>query len=96
MSFWLHVQTTADDIIQHYSFLYVKYLQAYQKLQDCYDQHVHPQKRIDIKVTLESVMSRLIEIKDVRPRPAPQLHSPDTSGGATDAPEDGEDRVCQL
>ena len=35
----------------------------YKSLEDCYDQHVHPQKRLDIKRTLESVMGRLLEIK---------------------------------
>ena len=30
---------------KHYALLYVKYMQIYKKLEDCYDQMIHPQKR---------------------------------------------------
>lgn len=35
----------------------------YRKLEECYDQMVHPQKRIYIKKVLESTMLRICEIK---------------------------------
>ena len=41
----------------------MKYVQIYKNLEDCYDQHVHPQKRIDIKAVLEAVIGRMLEIK---------------------------------
>lgn len=34
---------------QHFACLYIRYLQIFRKLEDCYDQIVHPQKRRDIK-----------------------------------------------
>lgn len=43
--------------------MYIKYLQIYRKLEECYDQMVHPQKRVDIKKALESCIGRLLEIK---------------------------------
>lgn len=49
---------------QHFATLYIRYLQIVRKLEEAYDQIVHPQKRIDIKATLVSVMGRVLEIKD--------------------------------
>jgi hypothetical protein len=49
---------------QHFATLYIRYLQIVRKLEEAYDQVVHPQKRIDIKATLVSVMGRVLEIKD--------------------------------
>lgn len=54
-----------EDSFQHFSYLYIKYVQIYKNLEDCYDQHVHPQKRNDIKEVLESVIGRMLEIKDL-------------------------------
>ena len=53
-----------QDAFQHFSFLYIRYVQIFKSLEDCYDQHVHPQKRLDIKEVLESVMGRILEIKE--------------------------------
>jgi len=52
-----------EEAFQHFSYLYIKYVQIYKNLEDCYDQHVHPQKRIDIKEVLEAVIGRMLEIK---------------------------------
>jgi IQ and AAA domain-containing protein len=52
-----------EEAFQHFSYLYIKYVQIYKNLEDCYDQHVHPQKRIDIKSVLEAVIGRMLEIK---------------------------------
>jgi len=43
--------------------LYIKYIEIYRKLEECYDQIVHPQKRIFIKKVLESTICRICEIK---------------------------------
>lgn len=50
--------------ITDFSSLYLKYLQLYKKLEECYDLVVHPQKRESIKRGLEAVIGRLIEIKN--------------------------------
>ena len=43
--------------------LYIKYIDIYRKLEACYDQIVHPQKRIFIKRVLESTITRICEMK---------------------------------
>ena len=48
---------------QHYAVLYIKYMQIFKKLEACYDSMVHPQKRIDIKMTLELVIRRVVELR---------------------------------
>ena len=52
-----------DEIFQHLACLYIKYIDIYRKLEECYDQMVHPQKRIFIKKVLESTICRICEIK---------------------------------
>ena len=49
---------------QQYATLYIRYLQIFRRLNESYDQTVHPQKRMDIKKTLEAVMGRVIEVKE--------------------------------
>merc|ERR1711939_110192 len=52
----------------------IKYIDIYRKLEECYDQMVHPQKRIFIKKTLECTICRICEMKKdlvlFNPRPA--------------------------
>lgn len=48
---------------RHYALLYIKYLQVFRKLEKCHDQIVHPQKRRDIRVTLDVVMARVVQLK---------------------------------
>ena len=50
---------------QQHATLYIKYLQIFRKLEESYDQMVHPQKRMDIKKALEAVMGRLLEVKEL-------------------------------
>ncbi|CAD7971149.1 unnamed protein product [Amoebophrya sp. A120] len=59
---------------KHFALLYIKYLQIYKKLEDCYDQIIHPQKRRSIKEVLETVIVRLLEVKQqlVHFNPRPQ------------------------
>ena len=52
-----------EDAFNHLAALYVRYVQIFRKLEDCYDQIVHPQKRRDIKISLEVVMARICQIK---------------------------------
>lgn len=43
--------------------LYIKYIEVYKKLEDCYDQTVQPQKRTLLREMLENTMVRVIEEK---------------------------------
>ena len=52
-----------DEKFQFLAVLYIKYIDIYHKLEACYDQCVHPQKRIFIKKTLECTISRICELK---------------------------------
>ena len=45
-----------DQVISHFSYLYIRYVLLYTSLEDCMDQHVHAQKRKDIQAAVESVM----------------------------------------
>ena len=57
--------TSDAEWFQHHACLYIKYVDIYRKLEDCYDQMVHPQKRADIKRIVESTMLRIVEIKSL-------------------------------
>jgi len=52
-----------EERFSHYAVLYIKYIEIYRKLEESYDQIVHPQKRIFIKKALESTICRICEIK---------------------------------
>ena len=58
-------ESDPKELQQMMCYAYLKYIKIFRDLEDCYDQHVHPQKRRDIKVTLESVMGRMLEIKQI-------------------------------
>ncbi|XP_068175353.1 dynein regulatory complex protein 11 [Antennarius striatus] len=49
---------------QRVAMLYVRYIQIFRKLNEIYDQVVHPQKRRFIHVILEGVMGRVLELKN--------------------------------
>nr|XP_020468742.1 IQ and AAA domain-containing protein 1-like isoform X2 [Monopterus albus] len=49
---------------QHVAKLYVHYLQIFRQLEEVYDQVVHPQKRRNIRLTLDGVMGRVLELKN--------------------------------
>ena len=51
------------DAFQHYACLYIKYLQIMRQLDGTYDDIVHPQKRLDLRLVLDSVMARVVELK---------------------------------
>ena len=52
-----------EERFSHFAVLYIKYIEIYRKLEECYDQMVHPQKRIFIKKVLESTICRICEMK---------------------------------
>ena len=52
-----------DEKFQYLCVLYIKYIEIYRKLEDCYDQSVHPQKRVAMKQTLEATILRICELK---------------------------------
>ncbi|OWZ11823.1 IQ and AAA domain-containing hypothetical protein [Phytophthora megakarya] len=56
-------QATIIEAFQHYACLYIKYIQILSRLSECYDQMVHPQKRIDVKQVIEVVATRVVELK---------------------------------
>ncbi len=54
-----------DSAFQHLAVLYIRYIGIFRKLEDAYDQIIHPQKRRLLKRVLEAIMTRLIEVKAV-------------------------------
>ncbi|KAM3876176.1 dynein regulatory complex protein 11 [Diretmus argenteus] len=49
---------------QRLATLYVRYIQIFRQLEEAYDQVVHPQKRRAIRVILDGVMGRVVELKN--------------------------------
>ena len=47
----------------HCASLYLKYLGVFRQLEDCYDQMIHPQKRKDVRLTLELCMARVCQLR---------------------------------
>jgi len=43
--------------------MYIKYIQIFRKLELCYDQIVHPQKRRVLRHVLDGTMGRILELK---------------------------------
>ena len=44
--------------------MYIKYIQIFRRLEQCYDQVVHPQKRRVLRHVLDGVMGRVLELKN--------------------------------
>jgi hypothetical protein len=55
--------TSIAQTFQHLACLYIKYLQIFRRLEQCYDGMVHPQKRLAVLKVLELVMRRVVELK---------------------------------
>lgn len=47
-----------------YAQLYIRYIETYKKLEDVYDQILHPQKRQALFPILKKTLGRVLEIKD--------------------------------
>ena len=60
-------EITVEFAYQHFACLYIRYLEIFRKLEDCYDQIVHPQKRRDIRKALEVVMARTVQVGEILP-----------------------------
>lgn len=54
---------TDQEWFNYYAQLYIRYIDIYNKLEDCYDQLVHPQKRMLVREILDSTIVRLCETK---------------------------------
>merc|ERR1711968_210120 len=52
-----------EEMFQQKAAMYIRYIQVYKNLEDCYDQMIHPQKREDIKMALENCIGQLINTK---------------------------------
>ena len=57
-------EVTIFQAFQHFACLYIKYIQIFRKLEECYDGMIHPQKRIEVKKVLELVIRRVTELKN--------------------------------
>ena len=44
--------------------MYVKYIQILRRLEQCYDQIVHPQKRRVLRHVLDGTIGRILELKN--------------------------------
>lgn len=56
-------QPTPLEYFKYCGAMYIKYLQVFRNLEQCYDMMVHPQKRIDVKRVLQVVMRRVVELR---------------------------------
>ena len=50
-------------MLKHFSAMYIKYVLVYRRLENCYDQVFHPQKRRLLRTTLEATIGRILELK---------------------------------
>eukprot|EP00659_Diplonema_papillatum_P018267 gene18267-28156_t len=53
----------SEFLLQNFAPLYIRYLIVFKKLEDCYDQVLHPQKRADVRVVLDATIGRMLELK---------------------------------
>lgn len=55
---------TWDEAYKHFAILYIRYILVFRKLEECYDQMLHPQKRRDIRVVLDATIARITQLKN--------------------------------
>ncbi|CAG9462067.1 unnamed protein product [Pedinophyceae sp. YPF-701] len=53
----------SNEHVDDWAIIYIKYIQVFRKLEEAYDQVIHPQKRIDLRKALEATMGRILEIR---------------------------------
>lgn len=51
-------------MFDHLAKLYIRYIETYKKLEDVYDQILHPQKRAALFPILKNTLQRVLELKD--------------------------------
>eukprot|EP00493_Phyllostaurus_siculus_P000754 UN00759 len=49
------------ELYEHHAELYVRYLQAFRALEECYDQVIHPQKGEIIHQTMLTTLNRMLD-----------------------------------
>ncbi|XP_044182545.1 dynein regulatory complex protein 11-like [Acropora millepora] len=49
---------------QMFAVMYIKYIQIFRRIEECYDQVVHPQKRRVLRHLLDGIMGRILELKN--------------------------------
>ena len=54
--------------IEFFFNLYLNYIETYKKLEDVYDQMLHPQKRTILRKMLDNTIYRMLELKKVTRR----------------------------
>lgn len=61
---YMYITTLQDKVVafQKISTMYIKYVLAFRKLEECYDQIVHPQKRRLIRHMLDGTIGRYIHV----------------------------------
>ena len=52
-------EVTILEASKHFACLYIKYVQIFRKLEECYDGMIHPQKRLQVKKVLELVIQHI-------------------------------------
>ena len=57
-------EVTIVEASKHFACLYIKYVQIFRKLEECYDGMIHPQKRLQVKEVLELVIRRISELRN--------------------------------
>jgi len=51
-------------VFQRLAVMYIKYIQIFRKLEECYDQIVHPQKRLVLRRVVDATIGRILELKN--------------------------------
>eukprot|EP00667_Euglena_gracilis_P002013 EG_transcript_2015 len=49
--------------LQNWATMYIRYLQVFRKLEDCYHQLLQPQKRAEVRLILDACIGRMLELK---------------------------------
>ena len=75
-----------DDAFRHFARLYVRYTIILSDLDTCYDSAVQPQKRLDIKSTLEHVICRVINLRHLLVKWCPPNPDVLSKGGGNQPP----------
>lgn len=55
-----------EEVVRYYGIIFAQYTRIYAVLRDCDDQVVQPQKRRLVRMLLEAVIGRMLEVKKVR------------------------------
>lgn len=59
-------QRSEKEMFEFNANLYINYIETYKKLEDVYDQLLHPQKRVLLRKMLDNTIKRILELKIVK------------------------------